>query len=150
MTLKHRLTSFGNRIGVWLFRASDGRLSGSRKNPVLLITTPGRRTGIPRSTCVRFLDTADGYVVWGTAGGAAQDPDWFRNLRAATVADLQIGPERLQAYPHELVGVARDRVWTDLVLVRAPGVAKYTRRTARTIPVAVLRPISAGGPPEPP
>lgn len=52
---------------------------------VLLITVPGRRTGVPRSTCVRFLTTPEGPVVWGTGSGSPRDPDWFRNLRAATV-----------------------------------------------------------------
>jgi F420H(2)-dependent quinone reductase len=90
-SMKHRLTRIGNRIGVWMYRTLNGRLSsGSNRGHVLLITTPGRRTGIPRSTCVRYLDSAGGYVVWGTGSGSRRDPDWFRNLRAATEADVQI------------------------------------------------------------
>jgi deazaflavin-dependent oxidoreductase (nitroreductase family) len=48
-----------------------------------MITTPGRRTGTPRSTCVRYLERPEGLVVWGTGSGSPQDPDWFRNLRVA-------------------------------------------------------------------
>jgi len=74
----------GNRIGVLMYRSLDGRLaSGSRDVHVLMITTPGRRTGRPRSTCVRYLETDDGLVVWGTRSGSPRDPDWFQNLRAA-------------------------------------------------------------------
>ena len=41
------LTRTGNRIGVWMFRRLNGRMSsGSKKVHVLMITTPGRRTGI--------------------------------------------------------------------------------------------------------
>jgi hypothetical protein len=48
------MTRIGNRIGVWMYARLRGRLSsGSRDVHVLMITTPGRRTGLPRSTCVR-------------------------------------------------------------------------------------------------
>ena len=92
----------GNRIGVWLYRVSEGRLS-SGSTSVLMITTPGRRTATPRSTCVRYFESAGGFVVWGTGSGSKQDPDWFRNLRKAKVADVQIGARRLQCRPRELV-----------------------------------------------
>ena len=139
-TLKRRFTRVGNRIGVWMYRTLDGRLVSGRGKDihVLVITTPGRRSGIPRSTCVRFLDTADGFVVWGTASGSARDPDWFHNLRAATVADVQVGATRVQVRPRELVGAERDAAWNDLILARVPGVEKYALRAGRTIPVALL------------
>ena len=142
-TLKRRLTRIGNRIGVWMYRTLDGRLSsGSKDVHVLLITTPGRRTGIPRSVCVRYLDIAEGFVVWGTGSGSPRDPDWFRNLRKAKVANVQLRARHLQARPRELVGGERDAMWNDVVLAQAPEVAKYARRAGRTIPVAaVLEPV---------
>ncbi|MGH8834688.1 MAG: nitroreductase/quinone reductase family protein [Actinomycetes bacterium] len=146
MTLKHRFIRFGNRIGVWMYRALDGRLSSGRNATVLMITTPGRRTGVPRSTCVRYLDTADGFVVWGTAGGSPQDPDWFRNLRAANLAEVQVRARKLQVRPRELLDGQRDVVWHEVVLARAPEVTKYARRTDRTIPVAILEPVSEDQP----
>jgi deazaflavin-dependent oxidoreductase (nitroreductase family) len=134
----------GNQIGVWMYRTLDGRLSsGSKDVHVLMITTPGRRTGTPRSTCVRYLDTDDGFLVWGTGSGSPQDPDWFRNLRAVKVADVQVRERRLQVKPRELVGGERDAVWTGVVLAEAPEIAKYARKAGRTIPVAVLEPIEA-------
>ena len=148
-TVKRRFTRVGNKIGVWMYRTFDGRFVGGGKNVhVLLITTPGRRTGMPRSTCVRYLEISDGYVVWGTASGAPRDPDWFRNLRAATVAEVQIKARKLQVRPRELLGDERDAVFNDVVLAQAPGVAKYARRAGRTIPVAVLTPIGEISPPE--
>ncbi|MFC4783611.1 nitroreductase/quinone reductase family protein [Nocardioides sp. MAHUQ-72] len=138
--MSRRLTRVGNRIGVWLYRRLDGRLSSGRKDvTVLLITVPGRRTGLPRSTCVRFLETPDGKVVWGTGSGSARDPDWFLNLRAADVADVQIGRDHFRVRPRELVGSVREAVWTGTVLTRAPEVARYARKAGRTIPVAVLQ-----------
>ncbi|MCK6211348.1 nitroreductase family deazaflavin-dependent oxidoreductase [Georgenia sp. EYE_87] len=134
----------GGRIGVWLYRTLDGRLSsGSKKVTVLMITTPGRRTGIPRSTCVRYLETADGFVVWGTGSGSPSDPDWFRNLRRAATAEVQIRSRHLRARPRELTGAERDTVWRDVVLARVPEVERYARKAGRTIPVAVLEPLTA-------
>jgi F420H(2)-dependent quinone reductase len=141
-TFKHRFVRIGNRIGVWMYRAFDGRLASYNKNAtVLMITTPGRRTGVLHSTCVRYLDTADGYIVWGTASGAPRDPDWFRNLRKAKTADVQIGAKTLQVRPRELLGDEREATWKNVVLAQAPEVQKYADRAARTIPVALLQPI---------
>jgi deazaflavin-dependent oxidoreductase (nitroreductase family) len=96
-TLQRRLVRIGNRIGVWMYRALDGRLSSFSKNAkVLMITTPGRRTGVLHSTCVRYLDTPEGLLVWGTASGAPRDPDWFRNLRKAKLADIQVRSKTMQ------------------------------------------------------
>jgi deazaflavin-dependent oxidoreductase (nitroreductase family) len=140
MSLSHRMTRTGNRIGVWMYRTLDGRLaSGSKAVTVLMLTTPGRRTQIPRSTCVRYLDTPEGLVVWGTGSGSPRDPDWFRNLRAAEEVTVQVRAETFTARPRELVGDERDTVWQDVILARAPEVAKYARKAGRTIPVAVLR-----------
>lgn len=138
--MNRRLTRTGNRIGVWLYRRLDGRWAAGRKGVhVLLVTTPGRRTGTPRSTCVRFLRSDGGLVVWGTGSGAPRDPDWFQNLRAADLADVQVGADRFRARPQELVGAERDTMWNDTVLAQAPEVAKYARKAGRTIPVAVLQ-----------
>ncbi len=80
-------------------------------------------------------------MVWGTGSGSPHDPDWFRNLRAAEVADVQIRDRHFEAVPRELVGAERDAMWNDVVLAEVPGVAKYARRAGRTIPVAVLAPV---------
>jgi deazaflavin-dependent oxidoreductase (nitroreductase family) len=143
--VNRRLTRVGNGVGVWMYRAFDGRLSSGRKDSrVLLITVPGRRTGLARSTCVRFLESAAGIVVWGTGSGSTRDPDWFENLRAADVAGIQVRDRRVQVRPHELVGAARDAVWTDVILAQAPEVARYAVKARRVIPVAVLEPLEPG------
>jgi F420H(2)-dependent quinone reductase len=143
-TFKHRLVRVGNRIGVWMYRAFDGRLASYNKRAkVLMITTPGRRTGVLHSTCMRYLDVEGGFLVWGTASGAPRDPDWFRNLRRTQLADVQVGAKTLRVRPREMVAEERDEAWNDIVLVQAPEVAKYAQRAGRTIPVAVLAPIEA-------
>jgi deazaflavin-dependent oxidoreductase (nitroreductase family) len=143
-SFKRRLVRIGNRIGVWMYRRSDGRLLSTKNAKVLMITAPGRRTGALHSTCVRYLDTPEGLLVWGTASGAPSDPDWFRNLRKAKVADVQVGAKTLRARPRELLDSERDSAWRDVVLAEAPEVKKYADRAGRTIPVALLEPIEGG------
>jgi deazaflavin-dependent oxidoreductase (nitroreductase family) len=137
-----RLTRIGNRIGVWLYRRSNGRLGSGRSGVhVLLLSVPGRRTGVARCACVRFLDLDGGWLVWGTGSGAPSDPDWFENLRAADAATVQIGSVSTPVHPRELVGDERDRTWRGVVLARAPEVARQARKARRQIPVAVLTPL---------
>ena len=134
-------TQWSTRIGAWMYRRLDGRAMGGTKDaPVVMLTTVGRRSGLPRSTCVRALRRPDGYLVWGSGSGSRQDPDWFKNLRAAGETDLQVLAERMRASARELHGAERDEVWKGVILRALPGVAKYERKAGRTIPVALLSP----------
>jgi deazaflavin-dependent oxidoreductase (nitroreductase family) len=103
-----------------------------------MLTTPGRRTRRPRKTCVRYLETGDGLLVWGTGSGSRQDPDWFQNLRAAGAAQVRTRTDRFEVRARELLGAERDEVWRGTVLAEAPEVARFERKAGRTIPVAVL------------
>ena len=141
-SLKRRWTRFGNRLGVWSYRRLDGRFSSGSKNVhVLMITSPGRRTGIPRSTCVRYLETPAGLVVWATGSGSRRDPDWMQNLRQSETSQVRVREREFAVRPRELEGEARDAMWRDTILAEAPEVAKYAQKAGRTIPVAVLEPV---------
>ncbi len=141
VAMGQRMLRVGNRIGVWMYKALDGRwASGSKDVHVLMLTTPGRRTGVPRSTCVRYVDTPDGLLVWGTGSGSPRDPDWFRNLRAAQTTDVQIGAVHTTMRARELTGPELETVWTDVVLREDPRIARFAAKARRTIPVAVLEP----------
>lgn len=134
-----RSTTLSTHIGSWLYRRSGGRLSGgTAEAPVLLLTVAGRRTGVPRSACVRAIPQGDGYLVWGTGSGSPTDPDWFRNLRHAEAGEARLGGQRFRFTARELTGEERERVWNDVVLARLPGVERYAQRAGRTIPVAHL------------
>jgi deazaflavin-dependent oxidoreductase (nitroreductase family) len=93
---------------------------------------------------VRYLERGKDFIVWGTGSGSPQDPDWFRNLRATPVADVQMMARHLRVRSRELTGGEREAIWREVVLAEAPEVAKYERKAGRTIPVAVLEPIDDG------
>lgn len=135
--VNRRLTSLGNRIGVWLYRKSDGRIGGGPA--VIVITTPGRKSGVLRSTCVRYVKSSDGLVVWGTGSGSTKVPDWFLNLRHAGKTTVQFGEESREMRVRELNGPEREHVWHNVILAEVPGVARFAEMSGRTIPVAILQ-----------
>ncbi len=127
------------KAGPWFYRKLGGDPYARRHDIlVILLTTPGRKSGLPRSTCVRALETPDGYLVWGTGSGSREDPDWFRNLRAVTATDVQLLKEKFRANVRELTGAERDETWQNVILAQAPAVEKYATKAGRTIPVALL------------
>ena len=134
-------TRLANRIAVWQYRRLDGRFFFGGKAQVVMLTIPGRRTGVPRPSCVASLKVDGGYLVWGTGSGSRTEPDWFRNLRAAETLDVQRGTERFVARPRVLDEPERSAAWQDQILVAAPRVEKFAAKAGRTIPVALLEPI---------
>ncbi|MEU0095896.1 nitroreductase/quinone reductase family protein [Kribbella sp. NPDC006257] len=138
-----RIVRNANRLACALYRRSGGKIGGTAKGlPVLLITVPGRKTGTPRSAPVAYFEDDGRYVVTGSAGGTKTDPQWFRNLRAAPSAQVQIGESRYDVKARVADGAERDRLWQDVVLARAPFFTKYEEKAGRIIPVAVLTPIT--------
>ena len=52
--------SLSTRFGASMYRRLDGRaMGGSAEAPVVLLTIPGRRSGVPRSACVRAIRSGD-------------------------------------------------------------------------------------------
>jgi deazaflavin-dependent oxidoreductase (nitroreductase family) len=130
-----------NRVAVALYRVSGGRIGGTVKGcPVLLLTVPGRTTGIPRTVPVGYVRHDGGYLVAGTAGGSTVEPQWFGNLRAAQRVALQIGGTHQQASCRIVGDEERDRLWPDVVVAQAPIFGPYEKRCARPIPLAALTP----------
>jgi deazaflavin-dependent oxidoreductase (nitroreductase family) len=130
-----------NRLAAFLYRRSNGRIGGTIKGtPVLLLTAPGRRSGLPRTTSVTYFEHDGAYVVVGSAGGMKDDPQWFKNLRATPTAHIQIGARALDVGVRIARGDERDQLWRDVVTARAPFFNRYHEKSGRVIPIAVLEP----------
>jgi deazaflavin-dependent oxidoreductase (nitroreductase family) len=65
----------------------------------LVLTTTGRRTGLPRKTPLQY-EELDGVIYIGSARGEAAD--WYRNLLANPAVRVQIGPASYSALAEPL------------------------------------------------
>ena len=136
-----RLIRISTAIVVTLYRATGGRLMASAKgSQVVLLTVRGRTTGTPRTVPVAAFAHDGGYLLVGSAGGAPQEPQWFRNLRAAPTAHLQVKGAQIDTAVRIAEPAERDELWRSVVVDQAPGFAAYEKKTTRPIPIAVLTP----------
>jgi deazaflavin-dependent oxidoreductase (nitroreductase family) len=140
-SIGQRLWKAGNTASVWVYRRTGGRVGGTvRGVPVLLLTVPGRRTGTLHTTPVGHFDRDGAYYVAGSAGGRPEEPQWMRNLRAASTATIQIGRTTRPVAVEVLRGAERDAAWNDVVVATAPFFAAYETKSGRRIAVARLTP----------
>lgn len=128
----------GMALYVAMYRASRGRFGGAvRGTPVLLLTVPGRKSGAAHTRPTGYLLDARRWIVTGTNGGAAAEPQWFRNLRATNDAVIEIGGVTTNVSVRIPVAEERDALWQKFIAAN-PSYAGYEKKSARQIPVAVL------------
>lgn len=123
----------------WLYNLTDGRVGRTVSSlPVLLLTTTGRKTGLPRTWPLGYLEDGDNLVVIASAGGVSGHPAWYLNLRDNPDVSVQIG-DGVRAMRAETAGPKeRARLWAKAVDLYA-GFATYQASTSREIPVVILR-----------
>jgi F420H(2)-dependent quinone reductase len=107
--------------------------------PVMVIETPGRKSGMPRKTPILYLRYGDALVAMASNAGSDRSPDWWLNLRAAGEATVVIGTERRRVRARLLEGDERERVWREFVEMY-PQAEDYTRFTDRQFPLVALEP----------
>ena len=140
MGVQKTLMRAANAVPVKLFRMSNGRLMGRAGGlTTLLLTVAGRKTGVDHTTLIAYFEDDGRYAVTGSAGGSATEPQWFRNLRHADRAVVQIGSVRTEVGVVIAEAAEHAVLWERLV-ARAPGFAKYQAKVERQIPIATLTP----------
>jgi len=138
--LGRRLTPLDRR----LYRLTGGRWSviGRHELPTLLITTTGRRSGLPRTQPLLYAVDGDGYVVIGSNWGQAHHPAWSANLLARPAARVTLGGREFDVRATLATGAERDRLWR-LVQEIWPGYAAYAER-AEHRELRIFRLVPAG------
>jgi deazaflavin-dependent oxidoreductase (nitroreductase family) len=127
-------------LNIRLYRASGGRVMGKvRGVPVLLLTVAGRKTRAEHTTPVSYIEDAGRFIVTGSAGGTPSDPQWFRNLRRADRAVIEVGPRRIDVTV-AIAGPDEHTILWEQLIARAPFFATYQAKVARQIPMAILTP----------
>jgi deazaflavin-dependent oxidoreductase (nitroreductase family) len=71
--------------------------------------------------------------------GSPRNPQWYYNLKARPVAELQDGPRVHAVRAREVTGAEKQR-WWEVADALNPTYAKYRASAGRDIPVLVLEP----------
>ena len=140
MGVQRTLMRAANVLPVTFYRISNGRLMGRASGlATLLLTVAGRRTGVEHTTLISYIEDDGRYVVTGSAGGSAAEPQWFRNLRHTDRAVIQVGSTRTEVGV-AIADAAEHAVLWERLVARAPRFAKYQAKVEREIPIATLTP----------
>jgi deazaflavin-dependent oxidoreductase (nitroreductase family) len=127
-----------NRHVIEQFR-SGGPVEGMNREGLVLITTTGRVSGLPRTTPMMFIEDHGSIVVVASNIGAAEHPQWYRNLLADPSVTVEVGDRTYGATAVPLVGGERARVWSKLV-EGFPFFNDHQTSTTREIPLVRLDP----------
>jgi deazaflavin-dependent oxidoreductase (nitroreductase family) len=106
--------------------------------PIIVLTTRGNRTGKVRKTPLMRVEHEGEYALIGSMGGAPKHPRWVFNLRAASRAAMQDGPDPFDIDVRELEGDER-ALWWERAVAAYPPYADYQERTKRKIPVFLAK-----------
>jgi deazaflavin-dependent oxidoreductase (nitroreductase family) len=105
--------------------------------PTLLLTTTGKQTGNPYTTPLIFGQDGDRYIIVASRGGAANNPQWYRNLVAQPEVQLQVRADRFPARARTANPEEKPALW-QLMAGIWPAYNDYQARTSRDIPVVIL------------
>jgi deazaflavin-dependent oxidoreductase (nitroreductase family) len=122
------------------FRANEGRVAAFARQPLLLLTHRGARSGTSRTNPLAYFRDGDDFVIVGSKGGAPTNPDWYHNLLANPDATIEVGTEKLAVTARPAAGQERERLWS-MITSANPTFAQYEEKTSREIPVIILTPV---------
>lgn len=127
------------------FRANGGKVGGGFEGtPILLLHHTGRKSGTVRVAPLVYRREGDAWVVFGSKAGAPEHPDWFLNLEAGPLAEIEVGTETVPVAVRIAEGEEHERIW-EAQKRDVPGFADYEKTAGdRRIPVVVLERRSDG------
>jgi deazaflavin-dependent oxidoreductase (nitroreductase family) len=125
------------------------RLSGNRFTfssvvshvPVVMLTTTGAKSGLPRTVPLLAFPDGKKVVLIASSFGNSKHPAWYLNLRANPQALLAFHGQPAHPYvAREASGAERELYWQRAARAYAGYNAYKTRASGREIPVLVLEP----------
>lgn len=134
---------WAGKLNVPIYRATGGRLMGKvNRAPVLLLTTTGRKSGVPRTAPVVYLADGEKLVVINTNAGSERIPAWSLNLAANPEAEVEVGRKRIPVRARVAEREERADLWHKHNEQYA-GFDDYDAKLDREPAVIVLEPVSA-------
>ena len=107
-----------------------------------MIRYKGRRSGRTMINALCYGAIAGEVVICASKGGADDSPQWYHNILASETVDVQIATQAYRCTWREPEGGEREKVWAFMVDCY-PFYATYQTRTARIIPLVLLKPTLA-------
>jgi F420H(2)-dependent quinone reductase len=104
-----------------------------------VLTTHGRKTGLPCTVPLQFSADGETMVVVAANSGLPTPPSWYLNLRADPHATVDVEGRTLRVRAEELSEEEAAAFWPR-VLGPAPDYTRYLRWTSRRIPLLRLVP----------
>jgi deazaflavin-dependent oxidoreductase (nitroreductase family) len=143
LTRFRRIQPQVGRLHAALLQRSRGRIRRSRLlargQPVLALTTTGRRSGAQRTTTVAYLPHGQGYAVSAANLGSDHHPGWCLNLRADPSAVVHVDGQRIPVRARQAQGEEAEALWRKII-ERLPASGHFRQLARREIPVFVLEP----------
>jgi deazaflavin-dependent oxidoreductase (nitroreductase family) len=118
-------------------RRVAGRILGGGRGPrgvVLLLTTTGRRSGLPRTTPLQYEEEPDGLIRVMSARGAGAD--WFANATADPQVIVQVGDRRFAGTAEAVISAERIADFLELRIGRRPAMMRLMLATEGVPPWA--------------
>lgn len=138
------------RCHKWVYEWSDGRVGKhSNRIPALLLTTTGRKSGLPRTNGLTYCTDRGDLVVVASNGGSDKPPAWLLNLEADPGVTVRVGRQVLIATARVATAEEQAQLWPKVNRTNR-GMAPlfhsevagrydvYQRHTSRTIPVVII------------
>lgn len=136
-----------SKVNVALYRWTGGLLGSKWRVgsafpwgvPILLLTTTGHKSGVPRTMPLLFLEDGQNIVIVASHGGLPKNPLWYKNIEANPDVQIQIKRRKMKMRARTASPEERGRLWPRLV-AHYPDVASYATWTDRVIPVVICEP----------
>jgi deazaflavin-dependent oxidoreductase (nitroreductase family) len=122
------------------YEASGGTEADTLRNtgqPIIVLTTVGAKSGMLRKTALMRVEHDGVYAVVASLGGSPKHPQWYFNILAQPLVELQDGAEKHDYIAREVFGDEK-AVWWERAAAAYPPYIAYQKRTDRQIPVFVL------------
>jgi deazaflavin-dependent oxidoreductase (nitroreductase family) len=143
-----KILKLTSRLNVAVYRATGGRIGGTwrvgsafpRGLPLCLLTTKGRKTGLPRTLPLLHLPDGDRVILAASQAGMSKNPLWYNNLRADPEITIQVRRNIRRMRARTADPAERAELWPRLVAMYAD-YDKYQTWAGREIPVIICEPV---------
>jgi len=142
-------------FGIWLLPKTLHRidtpllrLTGNRVSltswlaglPVILLTTIGAKSGLPRQVPLVALVDQENLILIASSYGSQRNPAWYYNLIAHPIATIGYKGQQAEYRARQADSQERTQYW-EMATALYPGFGKYRHRAShRKIPILVLEP----------